>query len=364
MVSLTLETMRIGVPKEIKVGETRVAVSPKGVATLVQHGHDVFVQVGAGNKCGWSDLNYRDAGAKMLHDLESVYRRADLICKVKEPQPVEIPLLRKLVVLFTFFHFAGYPRLLSILRKKEIVAIAYETIETKGGKLPILAPMSEIAGSVSVLLGAEYLRSDRGGKGLLLAPTGKKPRTTVGIIGCGNVGEAAIRTALGFGASVIAADKDPVVLKKMNRRYGKKLEFSLAGKREIARLVRRSDLLIGAVLLHGRRAPRVVTRQMVCGMEKGSVIVDVSIDQGGCVETTRPTNIEEPIYRKYGVIHSAIPNMPALVPRTASRLLSEQVEPYLLKLADEGWEKATQKDPSLAKGLNLVGGEVVYPGLL
>ncbi len=356
--------MHIGIPKEIKSGETRVAVSPAGVKTLRTKGHVITVQSGAGRGSGWTDADYRQAGATMVRDRDRVFRRAELLCKVKEPQPAEIKLLRPGQVLFTFLHLAGSPRLLSALRQRRVVALGYETIETKAGRLPLLSPMSDVAGRVAALLGTHFLRSDWGGKGILLSRIEGEPGGTVGVIGCGHVGRAAIDVAVGLGAQVIAVDRNPEALKKLKKRYGDKIQLCRSTSRQLLAVAKKSDLLIGAVLVPGRRAPHVISKEMVQAMETGSVIIDVAIDQGGCVETIRPTSIEAPVFKKYGVLHCAIPNLPALAPRTASHLLSQRVLPYLLKLANFGWKEATRRDKALAKGLNLVDGKVVYPGLL
>lgn len=356
--------MRIGIPKEIKIGETRVAVSPEGVRTLIDKGHTVYLQHNAGQKAGWPDKLYCKVGARLVRDLSTVYRQSDLICKVKEVQTQEIPLLRSGQVLFTFLHLAGKPRLLKALCKKKIVAIAYETVETADGRRPILNAMSEIAGRVAGLIGANYLRKDLGGKGKLIAAVAGSAAATVGIIGCGHVGLAALESLRGLGADIIAVDKNPQKLDWLRKRYAKNLSTLPASTKNLHKLVRVSDLLIGAVLVPGRRAPHIVTEAMVKEMEVGSVIVDVAIDQGGCVATSRPSTIEKPIYRRHGVLHCAIPNLPALVPQTASPILAARVLPYLQRLANEGWESATTKHPALAKGLNLVEGKIVHPGLL
>ena len=357
-------SMHIGIPKETKAGETRVAVSPAGVHALRTKGHVIFVQSGAGRGSGWTDADYRQAGATMVRAPDRLFRQAELLCKVKEPQPEEIKRLRPGQILFTFLHLAGSPRLLSALRRQRIVALGYETIETKTGRLPLLSPMSDVAGRVAALLGTHFLRSDWGGKGILLSRIAGEPGGTIGVIGCGHVGRAAIDVAVGLGAQIIAVDRNPAVLQKLKKRYGAKIQLRRSTSRQVLAVAQKSDLLIGAVLVPGRRAPHVITREMVQAMEAGSVIIDVAVDQGGCVETIRPTSIEAPVFKKYGVLHCAIPNLPALAPRTASHLLAQRVLPYLLKLANLGWEEATRRDQALAKGLNLVKGKIVYPGLL
>jgi len=355
--------MRIGIPKETKSGETRVAVAPAGVRHLVKAGHEVCLQSGAGRYAGWSDTEYRNAGARIRRDLRSIYQRAELICKVKEPQSEEIPLLRKGQVLFTFLHLAGNRRLLKALQKRRVVALAYETVERSNGQRPLLNPMSEVAGRVAVLLGADFLRSDFGGKGILLSSVVGSSTGTVGIIGCGHVGQAALQSALGLGATVWAVDANPKKLASLRRTFGRKIRTFTATTSNLRKVVSSADLLIGAVLIAAKRPPRIITASMVKQMQPGSVIVDVAIDQGGCVATSRPTSIANPLYEKYGVLHCAIPNLPALVPRTASQLLATRVQPYLIKLAKFGWEEATRRDPSLRQGLNLVDGAIMHPAL-
>ncbi len=318
----------IGIPKEIKAGETRVAVAPEGVARLVRRGHQVIVQSGAGLAAGWSDRQYRQAGARLCRELTVVYKRAQLICKVKEPLTKEIRLLRSHHILFTFLHLAGNPALRRALSRTGCVAIAYESITSRGA-LPILASMSEVAGRIAMQLGAQFLRPQYGGKGVLLR--------RVGVIGCGHVGQAAIDVALGLRADVMAIDAKAAARQRLKRRFGKKLRVMSANANNLRRLMQTSDVVIGAVLSAGHRAPRVVSAAMVKEMEAGSVIVDVAIDEGGCVATSQVTSISKPTFIKYGVVHCAIPNLPALVPRTASQMLADKALPYLLKLAKQGY---------------------------
>lgn len=356
--------MIIGVPKEIKIGESRVALSPVGVRRLVGKGHQILFQAGAGQASGWSDAEYRKAGVRIIRDAAVIYRRAALICKVKEPQAGEMRYLRAGQVLFTFLHLAGDHRLLRRLQQTGITALAYETVATVTGELPILEPMSDIAGRMAAQLGAGFLRYGTGGKGKLLSPVaGSAPGSAV-IIGCGHVGRAALASLVGLGADVTAVDIDKAKLNQLSKHYGKRLKTCQARSSNIARLLRRTDLLIGAVLVAAHRAPHVVSRGMVRHMQRGSVIVDVAIDQGGCVATSHPTNIDDPTFLCHNVVHCAVPNLPALVPQTASGLLSERVLPYLQALADRGWERACKKNAALKAGLNLVNGKIVHPALL
>lgn len=356
--------MIIGVPKEIKVGESRVALAPQGVKKLVRKGHRILIQGGAGKASGWSDAEYRRAGAGLVRDAAKIYQTADLICKVKEPQASEMSQLRPGQILFTFLHFGGDPKLLKKVQKTGVTAIAYETVETSTGALPILEPMSDIAGRMAAQLGAGLLRYGDGGKGKLLSPVAGSGPGSALIIGCGHVGRAAVASFVGLGAAVTAVDINPGKLSRLREQYGKRLKTYPARPATVARLVGKTDVLIGAVLVAAHRAPHVITRAMVRHMQRGSVIVDVAIDQGGCVATSHPTSIEAPTFIQYGIVHCAIPNLPALVPRTASHLLCDRVFPYLKRIADVGWERACRKDPALKAGLNLVNGKIVHPALL
>lgn len=317
--------MRIGIPKEIKVGETRIAVSPAGVRQLTRRGHEVFVQQGAGVAAGWSDRAYRRAGAKLVRGLATVYRRAELVCKVKEPEAQELRLLGRGQILFTFLHLGGNPGLAKGLRRKGVVAIAYDTIRDRKGGLPLLTPMSEIAGEVAVRIGVSRWRRRHPFSPL-----------TVGVIGCGHVGRAAIQAAMRSQGKVLAFDRDRAKLRRLQRHFGKRLTTFPATKMNLKQVVRAADLLIGAVLIPGKKAPTVVATPLVRTMKPGSVIVDVAIDQGGCIATSRPTTIRRPAFQRYSVWHCAIPNLPALVPVQSSRRLASAVFPYLRRLADGG----------------------------
>lgn len=356
--------MIIGVPKEVKTGETRIAVAPQGVKRLIRKGHQILIETGAGQASGWSDADYRKVGASLVRNARVLYRKAQLICKVKEPQVVEMSYLQPGQILFTFLHFAGDRKLLRRVLGTGVTAIAYETVKKTNGELPILEPMSDIAGRMASQIGANLLRYGFGGKGKLLSPVAGAAPGSALVIGCGHVGRAALASLVGLGANVTAIDINPKKLSQLRRVYGNQLNTYPAGSANIRRLLRHSDLVIGAVLVAAHRAPHVVSREMVKLMQKGSVIVDVAIDQGGCIETSRVTSINDPTFLRYGVVHCAIPNLPALVPRTASQLLSDRVLPYLQKIADLGWERACQKNSELKAGLNLVNGKIVHPALL
>jgi alanine dehydrogenase len=352
----------IGIPKEIKTFEFRVAMTVDGVKRLVQTGHTVFIENGAGIGAGFKDADYRRAGAKILTSKREIYKKSDLIIKVKEPQPSEYSLLRSGLILFTFLHLAANRTLLRELLRKKVTAIAYETIQTEEGRLPLLAPMSEIAGKLTPLIGANYLRKDLGGKGTLLSSVGLGGTGHVTVIGAGQVGSQAVMISHALGAALSVYDINREKLERLNGRYGERLQI-LSDEKDLPEILKRTDLLIGAVLVPGKRAPSVVTRKMVKLMEPGSVIVDVAVDQGGCVETIRPTTLKNPVYKKYGILHYGVANIPSLVPRTATEALSLVTLPYIWKLAEQGVEKALASDPGFRKGLNTMGGETMHPAL-
>lgn len=355
--------MILGIPKETKGHEYRVSMTPIGVRDIVRAGHTVLVERRAGTGAGWGDKLYRDAGGRIASRGE-IFQKSEMLVKVKEPQPAEFQLLRPGQILFTFLHLAGYPALIKILLKRRIVGIGYETVETSDGRLPLLTPMSEIAGKLASLMGANYLRKDFGGKGRLLSGVSGKDRGHVTVIGAGNVGTQAALIAYGLGANLSVLDRDETKLVAIRQKIPDRLETEIATPETLNRAIARTDLVIGAVLVAGRRAPRVVTKGMIKNMEPGSVIVDVSIDQGGCVEGIRPTTHSKPLYLKYGIIHNAVANMPSLVPRSASEALSRATFAYVKKLADWGYERAVREDAALAKGVNLDRGEIVLPSLL
>lgn len=361
-----INEMVIGIPKEIKIFENRVGMTPEGVFHLVQAGVLVLVEKEAGRGSGFSDHEYRKAGAKIISSRKELYRRSDLILKVKEPQASEYPFFRPGLAIFAFLHLAAEPGLLRELLKKKVTAIAFETVEAEGG-LPLLAPMSEIAGSLASLIGANYLRKDLGGKGMLLNTIGKSKgeSTTPGsvvVIGAGYVGSNAIRIAHGLGAQVKVYEKNQEKAECLRALYAERLDV-IHDEQELSESLQSCDLLIGAVLIPGRRAPHIVTRKMVRQMEHGSVIVDVAVDQGGCVETIHPTTLKNPVYKKYNVLHYGVTNIPALVPRTATRALAAVTLPYVLKMGELGVECAWNRDENLRKGVNAHAGEIVHPAL-
>jgi alanine dehydrogenase len=355
--------MIIGVPKEIKDHEYRVSVTPDGVRALRQAGHEVLVEPTAGVGSGYSDGSYVQAGAKVAPSKEALFREAALIVKVKEPQLSETRLFRAGQVLFTYLHLASSAELTKALLEARITAIAYETIQAKNGTLPMLKPMSEIAGRMSVQVGARFLEVTQGGKGLLLAGVpGVEPAKVV-ILGAGTVGSAATRIAVGMGAQVTVISLDIEQLRHLDDLYQGRIVTRASTQAAIEESVVTADLLIGAVLVPGARAPKLVSRALVGDMKPGSVIVDVAVDQGGCVETSRPTTHSDPMYVMHDVLHYCVANMPGIVPRTSTQALTNATLPYLLTLASSGVDAAVRADDGLAKGVNLSQGKVTCRGV-
>ncbi|MDQ1914344.1 alanine dehydrogenase [Paenibacillus sp. GD4] len=353
--------MKIGIPKEIKNNETRVALTPEGVKQLTSEGHRVAVQQGAGSGAGFADDEYREAGALLLEDASEVWAFAELVMKVKEPLPVEYMYFRENLMLFCYLHLAADPELALALVKHKVTAIAYETVEVNR-TYPLLAPMSEIAGRMAVQLGARLLEKPQGGKGLLLSGVPGVGRGRVTIIGGGVVGSNAAKLAIGMGADVTVIERDPQRLRYLDDLYGGLLHTRLSGETAIAEAVMQSDLVIGAVLVPGAKAPVLVKEQTVCQMAPGSVVVDVAIDQGGIFETVdRVTTHDDPYYVKHGVSHYAVPNIPGSVPRTATLALAYTTLPYVLKLASLGMQRAVSEDAALALGVNTARGAITQP---
>ena len=355
--------MIIGVPKEIKDNEYRVAVTPGGVEMLRQHGHRVLVQAGAGEGSGFSDEEYARSGAEILPTAAEVWNNAEMIMKVKEPRPEEYGFLREGLLLFPYLHLAAEEELTHELLRRKVAAVAYETVELADGRLPLLTPMSEVAGRMAVQVGAHYLEKAHGGRGKLLGGVPGVRPAQVTIIGGGVVGTNAAKIALGMGAHVVIIDKNIDRLRYLEDVLHGNLTTLASNPLNIANAVQRADLLIGAVLIHGARAPKLVTREMVSTMKPGSVIVDVAIDQGGCVETSKPTTHSHPTYEVDGVIHYGVTNMPGAVPRTSTYALSNATLPYALLLADHGLEEAVRRNAALAKGVNTYQGAVTYPAV-
>ncbi len=351
--------MIIGLPKEIKDNEYRVAMTPGGVRQITEAGHEVRVQAGAGVESGFSNDEYRRWGARLVDRAEAAWD-AELVVKVKEPQKSEYALMHEGLTLFTYLHLAAERDLTLEMMARGVTGIAYETVETADGSLPLLTPMSEVAGRMAVQVGARYLEKHHGGRGKLLSGVPGVRQADVTILGAGVVGVNAAQIALGMGANVTVLDIDANRLRYLDQVLRGRLTTLSANPHTIAEAVKRADLLIGAVLVKGAKAPSIVTREMVRSMEPGSVIVDVAVDQGGCCETIRPTCHSEPIYVLDGVIHYAVTNIPGAVPRTSTYALSNATLPYLVRLADLGVSEAIRTDPALARGVNVYKGKVTY----
>ena len=352
--------MIIGIPKEIKDNEYRVSMTPSGAHQLSEHGHTVLVETGAGEGSYFSDEDFAAAGAKIAASAEEVWTQANMIVKVKEPLPGEYKYLRPDLVLFTYLHLAAAETLTRTMMKSGVTGIAYETVELANGALPLLTPMSEVAGRMSIQVGAYYLERHAGGRGKLLGGIpGVQPAKVV-IVGGGVVGTNAAQVALGMGARVILMDISMDRLRALSEILHGNFETLASSPFSVARTVRTADLLIGAVLVKGAKAPKVVTHEMVSAMKPGSVIVDVAVDQGGCVETTHATTHSDPTYYVDGVLHYCVANMPGAVPRTSTNGLSNATLPYVIKLADKGFAAAVAADKSLALGVNIYQGKVTY----
>ncbi|MEG6615045.1 alanine dehydrogenase [Peptococcaceae bacterium 1198_IL3148] len=353
--------MKIGVLKEIKDNESRVAITPAGVHDMVANGHEVYIEKNAGVGSSLTDNDYIAVGAKILDTAKEVYQVADMIMKVKEPLPQEYPLFKEGQLLFTYLHLAPEPELTKALLDKKVVGIAYETVQLPNGSLPLLSPMSEVAGRMSVQVGAQFLEKPKGGKGILLGGVPGVPAASVVIIGGGIVGTNAAKIALGLGARVTIIDVSADRLRYLDDIFGGRVKTVMSNSLNIAEAVKQADLLIGAVLIPGHKAPKLVKEDMVKAMKPGSVIVDVAIDQGGSIETCdRVTTHSNPIFEKYGVIHYSVANIPGAVARTSTFALTNVTLPYALKLANKGYVQAVKEDPALAKGVNVIDGHCTY----
>jgi alanine dehydrogenase len=350
--------MRVGVPKEVKVRENRVGLTPASVRELVHHGHEIVVEHDAGHGIGAGDDAYAREGASIARTAAEVYGSCDMIVKVKEPQPAERKLLRPGQILFTYLHLAPDPEQTRDLVASNAVCIGYETVTSISGGLPLLAPMSEVAGRLAVQAGAHYLEEPRGGKGMLLGGVPGVAAGSVVVIGGGVVGTHAIEIALGMGGRVTVLDRSVDALSRLWAHYGAPLATVYATAEAIERHVAAADLVIGAVLIAGAEAPKLVTRAMIAKMQPGSVVVDVAIDQGGCFETSHPTTHEAPTYVVDGVVHYCVANMPGAVPRTSTYALNNATLPFVLAIADKGWKRALADDVHLRGGLNVAFGKV------
>ena len=352
--------MKVGIPKEIKNNENRVGMTPSGVAELVKRGHEVFVQHTAGEGSGFGDEQYERVGAKILPTIEAVYGEADMIVKVKEPIEPEYPLVRRGQVVFTYFHFACEEELTRAMMKSGAVCIAYETVEKKDHSLPLLIPMSEVAGRMATQNGAYYLQRTKGGKGKLMAGVpGVKPAKVL-VLGGGTVGEAAARIAAGMGADVTITDISLPRLKQLAAEMPANVHTLYSSEHNIRQELPTVDVVIGSVLIPGDAAPKLITKDMLPLMERGTVLVDVAIDQGGCFETSHPTTHSEPVYMVDGMVHYAVANIPGAVPNTSTIALTNATLRYALALADKGWRQACKDDDALARGVNMVDGKCTY----
>ena len=351
---------RLGVPTEIKTDEYRVALTPAGVRELVEHGHEVLIQAGAGNGSAIMDDEYRAQGAQILPDAEAVFGEAELVVKVKEPQPDEVRMLEARHTLFTYLHLAPDPELTKGLLTSGATCVAYETVEDARSRLPLLAPMSEVAGKIATQAGAFMLEKPLGGRGVLLGGVPGVAAAKVMIIGGGVVGANAAQIAVGMQASVSVFDRNIDRLRELDLGFGGRVDTCYASTLEIERMLPEADLVIGAVLVHGAKAPYVVRREHLELMKRNAVLVDVSIDQGGCFETSRPTTHSDPTYEVDGVTHYCVANMPGAVPITSTYALTNATLPYVLHLADDGVAGAARANPGLAKGINVVAGRVTY----
>jgi len=355
--------MIIGVPKEIKSNENRVALTPAGAAVLIKNGNQVFVQASAGNGSGFRDDDYIASGAQILPAIDEVYGKSEMIIKVKEPIEPEYDLIKDGQLIYTYFHFASSETLTKAMISRKAICLAYETIELDDHSLPLLIPMSEVAGRMSIQEGAKYLEKFYGGKGMLLGGVPGVLPAKVLIIGGGVVGTEAAKMAAGLGADVTILDVNLPRLRYLDDVMPANVKTMMSNEYNIRQLVKESDLIIGAVLIPGTKAPYLVTKDMLSTMKPGTVIVDVAVDQGGCIETTVPTTHNDPIYIVEEIIHYAVANMPGAVPRTSTIALTNATLPYAVKLANEGWNSACRKDAALRKGLNIIGGKIVYKGV-
>ena len=352
--------MKIGIPKEIKTNENRISLVPAGAEALVAAGHTVIVETGAGLGSGFSDAQYLAAGAQIAKDADAVWAAADLIVKVKEPIEQEWKRIRRGQVIFTYFHFAANEQLTRAHMASGAVCIAYETVELRSRELPLLTPMSEVAGRMAVQEGAKYLEELNGGRGILLGGVPGVPPAKVVILGAGVVGVNAAKIAAGMGASVVILDVSLERLRYLSDVMPANVQLVFSNRHNLLEQIANADLVIGAVLIHGAVAPKLIRREDLKTMRTGAVIVDVSVDQGGCIETTHPTTHENPTFIVEGVVHYGVANMPGAVPITSTLALTNATLPYVLDLANKGYRQALRESPALLNGLNIIGGKVTH----
>ena len=355
--------MIVGILKEIKTEEYRVSMTPAGVEIMECHGHTLLVEKNAGVGSGFDDKAYVDAGAEIVKTAKEIYDRADMVMHVKEPQPVEYPLIRKDQIVFTYFHLAADETLTRAMIKTQSIAIAYETIQKPDGSLPLLIPMSEVAGRMAIQEGAKYLEMEYGGEGVLLGGVPGVEPAKVLVIGAGTVGTQAAKMACGLGARVYVIDSCLARLRYLNDVMPQNCFTLMSSPAAIRKLIREADLVIGSVLIPGTKAPKLVTRDMVKTMKKGAVLVDVAIDQGGCFETSRATTHKDPVFMVDGVIHYCVGNMPGAVAKTSTLALTNATLPYAVQIAEKGWKKAMQENQEIQKGANVIKGKVTFKGV-
>ncbi|GAA5520477.1 alanine dehydrogenase [Aliifodinibius salicampi] len=352
--------MIIGVPKEIKTHENRVSLLPGGVLKLAKHGHEVLVEQGAGEGSGFFDKQYEDSGATIMEDIDELWEQSDMIMKVKEPIEVEYPRMREGQIIFTYFHFAASEALTEAVAKSRSIAIAYETVEEEDGTLPLLVPMSEVAGRMASQEGAKFLEKPEGGRGILLGGIpGVKPANVM-VLGGGIVGVNAAKIAAGMGGNVTIMDISMPRLRYLDDVMSKNVDTMFSNEANIRSMLPHVDMIIGAVLKPGAKAPHLITRDMLSEMQKGTVLVDVAIDQGGCFETSKPTTHDNPVYKVDDVVHYCVANMPGAVPYTSTLGLTNVTLPYAVSLANKGWKQALKDEEELQKGLNIVDEKIVY----
>jgi alanine dehydrogenase len=356
--------MIIGIPREVKEGEERVALTPSGARTLSGAGHEVIVETNAGEFCGFGDADYEAAGARVTKDQAEVWSAPELLCKVKEPLSEEFHFLREGLTVFAFLHLAACPDLIDAFQKSKASGIAYETVQLEDGTLPVLSPMSEVAGCIAVQNGAFLLEADHGGRGVLLPGISGSPPGRVTVIGGGTAGINACRVAFGMGAQVTVIDSSLKRLGYLRDVFAGRISTLLSSTGAIEESLQEADLVIGAVLIPGKRAPKLLSKSLISSMQKGSVFFDIDIDQGGIAETARPTTHHDPCFIESGVVHCCIPNIPAAVPRSATLALTARTLPYISAMASKGIELAIVEDTSLDLGVNVKNGVVVHPGVL
>ena len=355
--------MIVGILKEIKAEENRVSMTPAGVEVMVQHGHKVLVEKNAGIGSGFLDAEYRKAGAKIITKPAAIYKQAEMVMHVKEPLPPEYDLIREDQIVFTYLHLAAVRKLTLVLKKSRSINIAYETIQKADGSLPLLTPMSEVAGRMAIQQGAKYLEMSQGGAGVLLGGVPGTDPGTVIVIGGGVVGTHAAKMACGLGAKVYILDMSLDRLRYLSDIMPKNCFPLMSSPETVRELIRDADVVVGAVLIPGAKAPKLITREMLKTMKKGSVLVDVAIDQGGCFETSKPTTHSKPTYVVEGVMHYCVANMPGAVPKTSTVALTNATLPYAVEIANKGWEKAFDTNPEIKSGANVVKGKVTYKGV-